>query len=99
LGEFVMKRFLSLISLALFSSVAAAKLPPLSDEAKAKADEAKAKADHSTKVAAYQTCKAQDRVAAHYFKTAKKDPKGAPTLPPCADPGPFVPPAAAANKS
>ena len=48
-----------------------AKLPALSDEAKAKAAEAAAKAAWSGKVDAYLSCKSQDKVAAHYYKTAK----------------------------
>lgn len=90
-------------------SAALAKLPPLSDEAKAKAAEAAAKAAWGDKVAAYQLCKSQDRVAATYAADAKKAGKEVrpPTAtPPCADPGPFVytapaaasaPPAAAAS--
>jgi hypothetical protein len=81
------------------SSVALAKLPPLSDEAKAKAAEAAAKTAWTTKVEGYQLCKAQDKVAASYYKTAKaagKETKPATAAPPCADPGPFayVPPEA-----
>jgi hypothetical protein len=45
-----------------------AKLPPLSDEAKAKAAEAKAKADDQAKKDAEQLGKAQDRAAANYRK-------------------------------
>lgn len=69
-----------------------AKLPALSDDAKAKAAEAAAKAAWSGKVDAYLSCKAQDKVAAHYYKTAKaanKDAKPAKEMPPCADPGVF----------
>lgn len=78
--------------LALLGSVALAKLPVPSDEAKAKAAEAAAKAAWSGKVGAYLACKAQDRVAAHYYKTAKaanKETKAAAAMPPCADPGVF----------
>ena len=89
----------SLISLAtlvlasLFSVSALAKLPALSDEAKAKAAEAAAKTAHGNKVADFQLCKSREKVAAHYYKTAKSS--GKPTSPPvatpaCADPGPFV---------
>ncbi len=93
--------------LALAAAVAAAavapvlaKLPAPSDEAKAKAAEAAAKTAWSDKVAAYQLCKAQDRVAAGYQAAAKKagHPASAPVeTPACADPGPFayVPPAPA----
>lgn len=78
-----------------------AKLPPLSDEAKAKAAEAAAKTAHNGKVDAYQLCKSMDKVAADYYAAAKK--AGTATkppvpTPPCVDPGPFVypPPAPAA---
>jgi len=95
----------SLISLAtlvlasLFSVSAMAKLPAPSDEAKAKAAEAAAKTAHGNKVADFQLCKSREKVAAHYFKTAKAS--GKPTNPPvatpaCADPGPFVAAAPAA---
>lgn len=72
---------------------ALAKLPAPSDEAKAKAAEAAAKTAHAGKVDAYLLCKSQDRVAAHYYKTAKaakKDVKPPAAMPACADPGPFV---------
>ena len=95
----------SLISLAtlvlasLFSVSAIAKLPAPSDEAKAKAAEAAAKTAHGNKVADFQLCKSREKVAAHYYKTAKAS--GKPTNPPvatpaCADPGPFVAAAPAA---
>lgn len=91
-----------LLGLAMLTTGGAwAKLPPLGDEAKAKAAEAAAKAAHGDKVAAYQLCKAMDRVAAAYREGAKKAGKDAPApvaTPACADPGPFVypPPAAPA---
>ena len=86
--------------------VALAKLPPLSADAQAKADEAKAKTAWSDKVAAYQLCKAMDRTAEFYLKTAKsagQETHAPATTPPCADPGPYVSasasaPAAAATK-
>lgn len=95
----------SLISLAtlvlasLFSVSAMAKLPAPSDEAKAKAAEAAAKTAHGNKVADFQLCKSREKVAAHYYKTAKAS--GKPTNPPvatpaCADPGPFMAAAPAA---
>jgi hypothetical protein len=80
--------------------VAHAKLPPLSDEAKAKAAENAAKAAHGNQVANYQLCKSMDRVAAVYQAEAKKagkDVKPPTATPPCADPGPFVCAAAAAR--
>ena len=87
------------------SSMALAKLPALSDEAKAKAAEAAAKTAWTGKVDSYQLCKSQDKVAASYYKSAKaagketKAPVSA--LPACTDPGAFVytvaAPAAAAS--
>ena len=76
-------------------SVALAKLPAPTPEAAEKAAEAAAKAAWSGKVDNYKLCQAQDRVAAHYRKTAK-DAKPAVASAPCADPGPFAytPPAA-----
>jgi hypothetical protein len=74
---------------------AIAKLPAPSEEAKAKAAEAKAKADHGGKVAGYQLCKSMNAVAERHIKAQKaKGVTVTPTeTPPCADPGPFVPPA------
>ena len=88
-------------ALALLSVAAQAKLPPLSDEAKAKAAEAAAKTAHTGKVDGYKLCLSMERVAKGYYETAKKagkETKPATATPPCADPGPFVytPPAPAA---
>ena len=82
------------------STAAMAKLPALSDEAKAKAAEAAAKTAWTTKADNYLLCKSQDKVAASYYKTAMatgKPTKPAATAPPCADPGAFAytPPEAA----
>src|SRR5262245_16109146 len=87
-----MKRIVGLIVLACAGGAAVAKLPPLSDEAKAKAAEAAAKTGWSNKVADYQLCKSMDKVAAGYQAEAKKAGKEVkPTATPaCADPGPFV---------
>lgn len=92
--------FASLALWALAAGPAAAKLPAPSDDAKAKAAETAAKNAHNDKLAAFQLCKAMDRVAAGYQAAAKKagKPASAPTeTPACADPGPFVytPPGAA----
>jgi hypothetical protein len=51
-------------------ALAAAKLPPLDDAAKAKAAETAAKAAWQTKVDNYLLCKSQDKVVAAYRKTA-----------------------------
>ena len=91
-----MNRWASLgtaLLVALVSTSALAKLPPPSDEAKAKAAEAAAKAAYAGKIEAFQLCKAQDRVAAAYHSALKKEgrpvPAATPT-PPCADPSAFV---------
>ena len=91
--SFLTLRITALAALTLAAS-AMAKLPPPSDEAKAKAAEAAAKTAHGNKVAGFQLCKSMDRTAAAYQAQAKKDGK---TVKPadagataCADPGPFV---------
>jgi hypothetical protein len=87
-----MKRLVGLIVLGLCAAGAFAKLPPLSDDAKAKADEAKAKTAHGDKVAAYKLCQSMDKVAVAYIADAKKAGKDVKPVatPPCADPGPFA---------
>ncbi len=94
-----MKPLVLLLSSALCCGVAFAKLPALSDDAKAKAAEAAARAAHTDKIGAYQLCKSMDRVAAEYFaesKQANREVKPAVPTPPCTDPGQFAltPPAA-----
>ena len=91
-----MKR-IALPLLALSASVcvglASAKLPPPSDEAKAKAAEAAAKTAHAAKVAAYEACASMNKVAAEYLATARKAGRATkPPLPtpPCVNPGPFA---------
>lgn len=79
--------------LACLSGTALAKLPPPSEEAKAKAAEAKAKAGWSDKVAAYQLCRAQDRAVVVYNATMKqqgKEAKPGTAGATCTDPGPYV---------
>jgi hypothetical protein len=84
------------VALLMLGSVAFAKLPAPSDEAKAKAAEAKAKTAWTGKVEAFQLCKSQDKVVAHYKKLPvpkeAKPAKGAASAPAgaCVDPGPFV---------
>ncbi len=86
-----MKKYLLVLSALALSLSAAAKLPPLSDEAKAKAAEAAAKTAHGNKVADFQLCKSREKVAAHYYKTQGKG-KPAPTpTPACVDPGAYKP--------
>jgi hypothetical protein len=83
---------MALLALAFVATSAVAKLPPLSDEAKAKAAETAARTAWSDKVAAYQLCESQNRVAAGYLDKARAAGK---TLQPaatpaCSDPGPFA---------
>ncbi|MDO8300490.1 hypothetical protein [Lacisediminimonas sp.] len=82
------KILLAVVGLAVAGS-AAAKLPPPSEEAKAKAAAAKDKAGWADKVAGYQLCTAQDRVAARYKKAAPAKP-GSAAAPACQNPGPYV---------
>ena len=86
-----MKKYLLVLSALAISFGAAAKLPALSEEAKAKAAEAAAKTAHGNKVADFQLCKSREKVAAHYYKTNGKG-KAAPTATPaCVDPGAYKP--------
>jgi hypothetical protein len=59
------KLLIAMLGMAL-AGAAGAKLPPPSPEVQAKAEETKQKTAWSDKVAAYQLCKAQDKVAAQY---------------------------------
>lgn len=83
---------------AAFAGPTVAKLPPLNDEAKAKAAEAAAKAAWGDKVSLYKHCLVLDRIAGNYKKTAANAAAPATTTPPCEDPGPFVAPTAVAAK-
>lgn len=77
----------------LLGGAALAKLPPLTDEAKAKAAEAANKASWTDKVGAYKLCLSMDRVAAAYrtgAAAAGKTASAPEATPPCADPGPYV---------
>ena len=91
-----MRTRLLLIAAAFLAGNALAKLPDPSPEAKAAAEAKKAQADQTGKIGAYELCKSQDRTAKRYLASpAGKGKKGA-SLPPCADPGKFVAPAAPA---
>jgi len=84
---------LGLLTNVFVLSPAHAKLPAVSDEAKAKAAEAAALTAHNGKIANFQLCKSMDRVADRYKADAKK--AGKPVTPApdgtaCVDPGPFV---------
>jgi hypothetical protein len=92
---------LATLAAALMAAASAsvlAKLPPPSDDAKAKAAETAAKTAWSDKVAAFKLCQAMDRAAASYRNSAKAATPAIDT-PPCADPGPYVAPVAAAAAS
>lgn len=89
------------VVLAGSSATVVAKLPALSDDAKAKAAEAAAKSAWSDKVGAYHLCQSMDKVADSYRKGAKSSGKEAPApvaTPACTDPGPFVAPTPVAQK-
>jgi hypothetical protein len=76
---------------SLAAGAAFAKLPPLSDEAKAKAAETSSKAAWTDKVGQYKYCLAVDRaVAAYRAGAAGKAASAAEPTPACADPGPYV---------
>ncbi|MEO5843814.1 MAG: hypothetical protein ABIQ33_03130 [Caldimonas sp.] len=85
---------LAAIAAACFAGgTALAKLPALSDEAKAKAAEAAGKTAWTDKVGAYKLCQSMDRVASAYragAAAAGKPASAADATPPCADPGPYV---------
>lgn len=86
---------------AIFVSSVCAKLPPPTEEDKAKSAEAAAKTAWSDKVALYQLCNAMDRTADAYRKSAKAAGKSVPApvaTPACVDPGPYAPPVAVATK-
>lgn len=99
-----MTRILTLIAVAAgaagaaFAPDALAKLPPPTEAQQAKAAETRARAAWSDKVAVYQLCRAQDKVATRYLADRKahgqqvRDPVQTAA---CADPGPFVAPAPA----
>ena len=94
-----MRTLVGLVALVCAGGVGAM-LPPLSDDAKAKTAEAAAKSAWADKVGAYQTCRADDRVAEAYrknLKAAGKDVPAAVATPPCTDPGPFAAAAPAAK--
>ena len=69
------------LMLSVLAAPALARLPPLSEEAKAKAEETKARGAHGDKVAAYKLCLAMDKVAADYRARARS--AGKEVRPPC----------------
>lgn len=91
-----MRHALTLPAFALIgflSTSVLAKLPPPSEEVKAKAAEAAATSAWRDKVGLYKLCISMDQTAATYRKSTKAAGKPVPApvpIPPCADPGPYV---------
>lgn len=86
-------RIVAALVATLSAGILFAKLPPPSEEARAKAAETAAKSAWSDKVNAYKTCLAIDRTAENYRKTRAaqgKEVRPAIATPPCVDPGAFV---------
>jgi hypothetical protein len=84
--------FAAVAASSLVFGSAIAKLPPPSDEAKAKAAEAANKAAWSDKVGAYELCQSMDQVASAYrahAAAAGTPASAAEQTPPCANPGPY----------
>jgi hypothetical protein len=84
----------ALVASCLGAGAAVAKLPPVSDEAKAKAAEATNKTAWTDKVGAYQLCQSMEKVAATYRARAVAAGNAASAVEPtpaCTDPGPYVP--------
>lgn len=80
----------------VFAGGAFAKLPDTTPEAKEKAALTKAENAHKDKIGAYQLCQSQDKAAKKYLASPEGKSKKPASLPPCADPGKFVPPPPAA---
>lgn len=85
-----MNRFICMMLGLMVAGLAAAKLPPLGEEAAAKAAEAKVKTGWSAKVDAYKLCLSQDKVAARYRQEKGAAVQAADATPACQDPGPYV---------
>jgi hypothetical protein len=74
------------LAITLLAGSALAKLPPPSDEAKAKAAEAVARTAWSAKAEAYKVCQIEDRLAKQYHASVKDAPAAIPPSA-CIDPG------------
>lgn len=85
-----MRKILVMMAVIVVATQVLAKLPAPTEEAKTTALEIKAKAAWSDKVAAYQLCLAQDKVAAQYMKAKGAEAKPAAAMPVCQSPGPYV---------
>ena len=80
------------VSALVHAAPAFAKLPPVSDAAKAQAAETASKAAWADKVSLYKTCLVMDRVADTYRQNARRAGKEAPApvaTTPCTDPGAY----------
>jgi hypothetical protein len=89
---FLLRTMSAILSLMCLGS-AWGKLPPPTEEARAKSAEAATKAAWTDKVGAYQLCLAMDRTATAYRRKAAAEGKitAAPSpTPPCSDPGPYA---------
>ncbi|MDP3669006.1 MAG: hypothetical protein Q8R69_04880 [Telluria sp.] len=85
-----MNRFICMALGLMATGLVGAKLPPLSEEAAAKAAEAKAKTGWSAKVDAYKLCLSQDKVAVRYRQEKGVAVQAAEAMPACQDPGPYA---------
>ena len=86
-------RLVTVALIGLLSTSVFAKLPPATEEAKAKATEANAKANWIDKVGQYQLCLSMDRAAENYRKNTEAAGKPVPVpvaTPSCTDPGLFA---------
>lgn len=93
----MLKQIALAVSALAFAAAASAKLPDPTPEQKAAAALAAAKTGHTAKVDAYKTCLVQSKIADEYLKQQRAQGKSytPEATAACADPGPFVAPAAA----
>jgi acyl-CoA synthetase (AMP-forming)/AMP-acid ligase II len=94
----MLKRIVFAACAITMAAAVVAKLPPPTPEEQAAAALNAAKAAHNTKVEAYLLCQSQNKVADAYLKDEKAKGKTytPEATPACTNPGPFVPPTAAA---
>jgi hypothetical protein len=92
----MLKRTVAFCALAI-TAAAMAKLPPPTPQEQETLKLNAAKAAHTAKVDAYKLCLSQNKVAEAYLRDQKAAGKAytPESTPACADPGPFVAPAAA----
>jgi hypothetical protein len=89
-----MKTFIAIpaaLLMTILADTVLAKLPAQTPEQQAAAAATKDKTAWSDKVAAYKLCLAQDKTAERYFKTKEGAKMPTTNVPPCTDPGPYVP--------